>query len=167
MKTFKRFQAFMLAAVMAVVGFATPAFAAEAEDAVVAEAEETKQVEVEFEVTPDMIDENGMIAIPASVTSLVDQTFSFTNYHRGADRKYYQTTLQFSVTITGPNNTYPGDAVAIDLKDYNGNTQYFTAYADGATYFFSTSIVYGRTYYFYYKNMSSSTRTLTVHMVIN
>lgn len=162
MKIFKKLQALALAAIMAVVGFSTTAFAAEVEPSA-----EDQQVVVDFDITPDMVDENGMIAIPVSTRSLVDQTFYFTNYHRGADRTYYKSSLQFSITITDSNGNCTGDKVSVQLKDYYGNIQYYTAYANGSTYGFNTSIVYGRTYYFYYDNVSSSTRELKVHMVIN
>lgn len=166
----------LMAVIMAMFSFSATAFAAEepaadAAQAVVEDVPEGAEVleVIDFDVTPDMVDENGAIAVPVdrSVT-LVDQTWTWTNYHHGSNRSYNYSTIGFKCRITDSNGNAVGDEISIQLHDtYTGDTQYFTAYADGGWYWNNNiSIVSGRQYYFYYDNLSSSTRTMKIHMVI-
>ena len=176
----KKAVSILMAVIMAMFSFTATAFAAEkpAADAATAvvtvdedvpEGAEVLEV-IDFDVTPDMVDENGMIAIPASVTSttLVDQSWTFTNYHQGSNRSYAYSTIGFSVRITDSNGSSVSDKISIELHDtVGGSVQYFTAYGNGAWYGNSNiSIVANRQYFFYYDNVSSSTRTMSIHMVI-
>lgn len=175
----KKTVSILMAVIMAMFSFTATAFAAEpAADAAVAEVIEEADLPegaevldvITIDVTPDMVDENGTIAIPASVTSttLVDQTWTWTNYHQGSSRSYGYSTIGFKAQITASNGTAVSDEISIQLHDTtNGATQYFTAYANGGWYGYSNiSIVSGRQYYFYYNNLSSSTRTMKIRMVI-
>lgn len=171
----KKTVSILMAVIMAMFSLPMAAFAAEdtaaeaATTAVVEDVPEGAEVleVIDLEVTPD---ENGMIAIPASITSttLVDQSWTFTNYHQGSNRSYAYSTIGFRVQITASNGTAVSDEVSIQLHDtYTGDVQYFTAYGNGVWYSNNNiSIVSGRQYYFYYKNLSSSSRTMKIHMVI-
>ena len=161
----------LMAVIMVMFCLSATAFAEEAPAAEMDIPEGAEVLEViDFEVTPDMVDENGMIAIPASITSttLVDQSWNFTGSHTGSTRSYGYSTIGYKVEITASNGTKVSDRISIELHDTNnGDVQYFTAYGDGALYGENNiAITSSHSYYFYYKNVSSSTRTMKIHMVI-
>lgn len=129
----------------------------------------------EIEITPNMNNENGRIMInfrdgddeEDDDEGEIDQTWYFTSYHRGADRSYNATSLTFAAKITDSNGNAVGDQIFIRLQDYYGTDLGFTFYADGAWYGQGNlSIVSGRTYYFTYSNLTSSTRMMRIRMII-
>lgn len=125
-------------------------------------AEEELYQTLEFQLDAD----EGYIAVPASI---INQTFSMTTTHRGADRTYSASTLRFSVTITDSNGNACNSVVAVELHDYNQSTPISTAIigADGGTYGHTVPITPGRVYYFYYRKTAGDSRTLSVNMIIN
>lgn len=173
----KKTVSILMAVIMAMFSFPMAAFAAEesaADAAVVEEADLPEGAEmlevIDIDVTPDMVDENGMIAVPTSITSttLVDQTWTWTNYHQGSNRSYSYSTIGFKCQITDSNGNAVSDEISVELHDtVSGSVNYYTAYANGGWYGYgSISIVSGRQYYFYYDNLSSSTRSMKIRMVI-
>lgn len=103
----------------------------------------------------------------ASISSL-DQTFTMTTYHRGADRKYTGNRLQYSITVTDANGNAVNNAISVRLYDYNhsyalADTQ---VDADGSRTTLTVSITPNRTYYFKYVLTYGTTRTLKVRMQI-
>lgn len=160
MKTLKKFQAILLTAVMTLCGFSTTAFADEStaireDNSVDLTATEESEV-FEFELTSDDEDDDGTVTI--------DQIFGMVSTHKGLDRIYDTNSLSFSIMITDPQGNPLDNQVSIQLKDYNSNIQYFTAYADGGWYCYNVSITPG-TYYFFYQNLGVY-RTLKVRMII-
>lgn len=168
--TFTRFCAFVLAAVLAVSGFTMTAAATEAPvvEATVAEntaAENTQTIT--FQITSE--GDEGVIAVPMSSTIEVDQTFTMTTSHRGADRTYYGNRMRYVVTITDADGNSVDNAVAVELWDYNHGTpiQSSNVSANGSSYGYTVPITNGRVYYFKYTKISGTTRTLRVRMTIN
>ena len=173
----KKTVSILMAVIMAMFSFPMAAFAAEepaADAAVVEEADLPEGAEVleviDIDVTPDMVDENGLIDVTDAIKSvtLVDQTWTWTNYHQGSNRSYNYSTIGFKAKISDSNGNAVGDTISVELHDTtNGATQYFTVYADNNwAYNNNISIVSGRQYYFYYDNLSSSTRSMKIRMVI-
>ena len=163
-QTFKKLQAVLVAAVLAFCGFTTTAFAAEEQSAINVDMTE-EHGSYEFDITPDMVDENGMVAISKGS---IDQSWNFTHTHQGSNRTYSSSSISFSAKITDSNGNAVGDQISIDLKESNGVTHgHYTAYADGTWYGNNNiPIVSGDTYYFYYTNESSSSRTMKIRMII-
>lgn len=185
-----RMSAIMLAAVMAVIfsftsyttAFAasetneTPALSVSDTDATTPNlSSKPEHGREEFEVTPNMINENGRIQFQLrdgdddddEEENVIDQWWYFTGYHRGSNRSYNATELMFSAKITDANGNSVGDEVAIDLKDLDDDTQHFTVYADNTWYGYgSIAITPNETYYFYYQDVTSSTTQLKIRMVI-
>lgn len=166
---FNRFLAFVLAAVLAVSGFtmtaaaATPVAEATAAETTAAENPQT----ITFQITSE--GDEGIIAVPMSSTIEVDQTFSMTTSHRGADRTYYGNRMRYVVTITDADGNSVDNAVAVELWDYNHGTaiQSSNVSANGNSYGYTVPITNGQVYYFKYTKISGTTRTLLVHMTIN
>lgn len=158
----KKIIALILSTIMLITAVSATAFAAE----VPATEELSAGNYYEFVVEPD---ENGMIAIPSSLTStlVADNTWEFRNHYTGADRVYNCNYIMFSARITDFNGSPVGDLIEIKLKDYYTNEQTFVTYADGGWYSFNNiSVNYGDTYYFYYDNLSSSIRKIRITMRI-
>lgn len=127
-------------------------------------AEETTDEPIlySYEVTSDMLEEG--VAVPFAI----DQTFTMTTTHRGADRTYSGNTLRYAVTITDANGNAVDNQVRVDLHDYNSSValQSCGIDADGYTHVFDVSITSGRVYYFKYTKIAGTTRTLRVNMYI-
>ena len=167
----KKVLAIMVAIVMVFTAIsATAASAATTTEATESEVSAGKVYE--FVVEPD---ENGVIAIPMPLTRddddddepIVDDTWIFKNEYTGADRVYYCNYIQFSARATDHNGSPVGDEIAIWLKDHYISSQLSTAYADGTWYNFNNiPVSYGDTYYFFYKNITSSTRKIRINMMI-
>ena len=159
MNKFKRIFCFILAALMAVPCFGMTASAAE-----VTPAEDTN-LTYDFEITSDMPDE-GYVVMPLGID--VDQTFTMTSTHRGADRSYAGTTLGYAVTITNADGNATDCVVVVELHDYNQPTaiQASAVNADGSLNYFTCPITANRLYYFYYRKVSGTSTTLRVHMRI-
>ena len=160
MKTCMRIQVLILALILALTSFTTVAFAA-------ADTDEGYVVETyDFQITSEMVDENGQVAIPFGLA--VDQTFNMSSYHRGADRTYSGTELGYAVTITDANGNAVSDRVIVELHDYNSATaiKASSVNADGSLNYFTVPIVTNRVYYFVYSKVSGTTSTLRVHMRI-
>lgn len=166
MKMCKQLLAFSLAAVMSLCSLSTNAFAAETHEFTAPSSLE--ETVYEFDVTPDMINQDGII--PLSTSSLeVDQTFTMTSSHRGGDRSYSKNKLQYAITITDANGNAVDNTVAIRLYDYNHtySLKYHNLKADGSTtVIYDVPITAGRLYYFTYTKSSGTTRTLKVRMQI-
>lgn len=99
----------------------------------------------------------------------IDQTFNMTSSHRGGDRTYSGNKLSISTEITGANGNAVDNTVSVQLHDYNHSYALFSANlpADGRLRTYQDiSITAGRTYYFYYKVLSGTSRTLKVRMII-
>ena len=164
----KKSSIFFLAMIMATLSV-MPAMAAETEtfqDTEVVESDSGYEVyEEEFILEPgDSISEDELSS-GISTLATIDQTFTMTSYHRGADRTYSTSNLKYMITITDTNGNATSDKVTVSLKDYNSSTISYVVNADGSTFSKNAiSIVAGRVYYFTYTNSGSS--TLSVHMVI-
>lgn len=158
----KKIIALILSTILLITAVSATAFAAE----VPATEELSAGNYYEFVVEPD---ENGMIAIPSSLTStlVADNTWEFRNHYTGADRIYNCDYIMFSARITDFNGSPVGDTISIDLKDYYSNVQNFIVYADDYWYSFNNvQVNYGDTYYFYYENLTSSIRKIRITMRI-
>ena len=158
----KKIIALILSTIMLITAVSATAFAAE----VPATEELSAGNSYEFVVEPD---ENGMIAIPSSLTStlVADNTWEFRNHYTGADRVYNCNYIMFSARATDFNGSPVGDTISIDLNDYYGNVQTFNIDADDTWYNFNNITVnYGDTAYFYYKNLTSSIRKIRITMRI-
>lgn len=130
-----------------------------------AEVPEENALSYEFEITSEMPDE-GYIAVPRAV---VDQTFTMTTSHRGADRTYSGSNLEYVVRITDANGNAVNNVVAVALHDYNHTAAIHTneIQANGGYSYYTLPIVANRVYYFKYTKISGTTRTLRVNMQIN
>lgn len=157
MRRFLRILSLSLALVLAVSSFSVAAYAAE-------EVQVAEPQTLEFEITSEMPDE-GYIAVPMSV---IDQTFTMTTSHRGADRTYSGTELVYIVTITGADGSDTDNTVVVALHDYNNATaiKADSVNANGSINYFSVPIVTNRVYYFRYTKVSGTTQTLSVRMQI-
>lgn len=120
-----------------------------------------------IDITPGMVD-NNIIPITINSTTLVDNSWTFVHTHQGSNRSYPYNTIGFKVIITASNGSAVNDRISIELHDtVNSGVQYYTAYANGNWYVKNNiSIVPNRNYYFFYRNLSSSTRNIKIHMVI-
>lgn len=100
--------------------------------------------------------------------TLVDNTWTFTNFHQGSTRTYGYSTIGFKVCITDNNGNAVSDQIRIKLHDASGVTILtYNAYANGTLYSKNNiSINSSNGYYFTYQNMSSASRTMSIHMVI-
>ena len=109
---------------------------------------------IEFDVTPERL-------------SSTTYTFSFTDTYTDIDRCYDNSYLRFGFYMyEAGTGAAVGDEVAIDLKDYYGTDLGFTAYADKSWYNFQVPIYINNPYYFELENLTSSTRTLKVKLMI-
>jgi len=99
----------------------------------------------------------------------LDQSFTMGASHRGADRTYSGTKLQYAVTVTDQYGNAVDNRISVKLYDYNhsfalSNTN---VSADGSTTVIpGISIVPGRVYYFQYSRTAGASRTLKVRMRI-
>lgn len=158
----KKIIALILSTIMLITAVSATAFAAE----VPATEELSAGNYYEFVVEPD---ENGMIAIPSSLTStlVADNTWEFRNHYTGADRIYNCDYIMFSARATDFNGSPVGDEIAIDFKNYYSDVQSFTVYADDTWYNYNNiEVDYGDTCFFYYKNLTSSIRKIRITMRI-
>lgn len=175
MKNFKRFTGMFLAGAMMLSSTAFQVSAIENEVSVIPATAEIVDVQkgsngetittYEMEVTPEMLAE-GDIAIAS--TSL-DQSFNMTTSHRGADRKYPDNYLSYSITVTDANGNAVDNTISVQLWDYNHSYALVDSRvdADGSTSTISqVSITPNRTYYFKYVLTYGATRTLRVRMQI-
>lgn len=121
-----------------------------------------------IDITPNMSND-GMIVLPTSrsTTTILDQSWTFKGHHQGSNRSYSQNSIGFAVYLSSSSGTSLSDEISIELKDYYNHTQYFTAYANKTWYYNDyISIVSGRTYYFYYNDLTNGSRNLSIHMII-
>lgn len=176
MKGFKRFTSMLLAGTMMLASTAVQASAIENEVSVIPATAEIVDVQTgengetittyEMEITPEMVANGDYGIMPCAD---IDQTFSMTTSHRGADRTYSGNYLQYSVTVTDVNGNAVDNIISVQLRDYN-HTYALTdtrVTADGFTVTKSQiSITPGRVYYFKYVLTSGITRTLRVRMRI-
>lgn len=162
----KRFLAIFLTTVMMLCSFSASVFATEVE----ANVENTSTATATSYVIdiPPYMSNSGVIPITVNSITLVDNTWTFTNHHQGSNRSYGCTSIGFKVQITDSNGNAVSDRISIQLHDtVNGGTQYYTAYANGNLYYHNNiSIIANRAYYFSYKNLSSSSRNIKIHMII-
>lgn len=161
----KKCSLFCLAMIMAMLSV-MPTMAAESEKTEAVETDSGYEVyEEEFILEPgESISETDLNSA-VSTLATIDQTFTMTSYHRGADRTYSSSNLRFSITITDTNGNATSDKVSVTLRDYNGYASGWVVTANGSIFSKSgISIVAGRVYYFTYSNSGSS--TLRVNMVI-
>lgn len=131
-----------------------------------AEVSETYTQTLDFEITSESGSEDGYIVMPRAI----DQTFTMTSYHRGADRTYSGSYLTYSVSITDADGNACDNLVKIELFDYNNASARHTSgvQANGNVYGYANiPITSGRVYYFKYTVTSGATRSLRVHMQIN
>ncbi len=176
MKSFKRLISALVAGTMMICSFAIPTFACEAEENEMLNIAEVVNVEYgengetittyEMEITPEMAADGDYGIMPLAD---IDQTFTMTTSHRGADRTYSGNYLKYSVTVTDSNGNAVANTISVQLKDYNHSYPLVDSRvdADGSTNTFSKiSITPGRVYYFYYVLTSGTTRTLRVRMQI-
>lgn len=176
MKNFKRFTGMFLAGAMMLSSTAFQVSAIENEVSVIPATAEIVDVQkgsngetittYEMEVTPEMLAEGDYGIMPCAD---VDQTFTMTTSHRGADRTYSGNYLQYSVTVTDVNGNAVNNSISVQLWDYNHNYPLMdtSVNADGFTVTKSqVSITSGRVYYFKYVLTSGTIRTLRVRMRI-
>lgn len=175
MKGLKRLTSMLIAGVMMLASTAIQASAIENEGTAIPATAEIIDVQTgengetittyEMEVTPEMA-ANGGVAV-ASTT--LDQSFNMTTSHRGADRKYPDNYLSYSITVTDVNGNAVNNTISVQLWDYNhGYALVDTRVdADGSTTTLPrVSITANRTYYFKYVLTAGTTRTLRVRMQI-
>ena len=173
-RNFKRISNLVLALAIMLCSFVTPCFAQEDVEQTSTVVQETELIEAEvetvqpgvevisFEIPADAAEE-GTVVVPRAV----DQSFTMTTYHRGADRTYSANNLWFVVTITDANGNPVDNRVVVSLNDYNsGAISSMSVDADGTSYGHDVPIVSGRTYYFTYTKTGGTTRTLRVRMYI-
>lgn len=127
--------------------------------------EEGRRTETyEFDLAENAITEdNGILLLS------VNQTFTFTGTHRGADRTYSGNYLQYTIKITDSNGNSVDNTVLVELYDYNHTNPLSSTSvsANGSSTVVSgISITSGRTYYFYYTTTSGTSRALKVQMSI-
>lgn len=151
MKTIKRLQALILAVLVGIscTCTSTTAFAEE----IVGDSSEP----IEYS------DDSGIMLLS------VDQTFTFTSYHRGSNRTYSGSYLDFTATITDSSGNATSSVVTINLYNSSGTlVKSVSVSADGNSHKTSNvSITSGGTYYFTYTVSSGSTTTLKIRMVIS
>lgn len=128
------------------------------------ETYKTLEQTLDFEITSESGE--GYVVMPRAI----DQTFTMTSSHRGADRTYSGSYLTYSVSITDANGNACDNLVRIELFDYNNASARHTSgvQANGNFYVYANiPITSGRVYYFRYTVTSGAARTLRVHMQIN
>lgn len=166
MKSIKRLGALLLTALLTISTINTPVFAAEAVPAQETASSNSAQQQVvydyEFEITPDMVGEDGSVIIPLSAGS-VDQTFTMTTTHTGSTRTYYGNYLAYGATLSGaPGNIlalqfYHSSGTKIDEKQYWCNGVYQHGYIP---------ITSGNSYYIKYVLAYGTPTPITVHMTL-
>lgn len=170
----KKITTLLMAAIMTICSFGTTVMAAETDNVMMVQPETMKLVDVE-------IDEDGNrtevyeMEIPVeeqgegAVAFALDQSFNMTGSHRGGDRTYSGSRLQYAVTVTGSNGSAVDATVSVQLHDYNHGYALSNANvrADGSTTVVpNVSITPNRVYYFTYAQTSGTIRALTVRMRI-
>lgn len=127
-------------------------------------AAETKQViyDYQFDITPDMVSEDGSVIIPLS-DAAIDQTFSMTSSHTGSTRRYTGNHLSYGAQISGA----PGNILAVQFFHSSGtkvaeeqfwcNGEYHSGYIP---------IVSGNSYYIKYLLAYGTPTPITVHMYL-
>lgn len=150
MKTFKRIQAMFLAVVMAVMTIgATTAFAAESS--------------VHTELSSQAVS-------PASIVTIVNQSFDMTGSHRGATRTYNYSGIGFTCQFTDQNGKQLSDGTILAVRLYNASTGELVREwqsSNGAIIVASPtlSINKGGRYYFQYM-VAYGTQNLNIRMHI-
>lgn len=179
----KRISAIMMAATMAVIccftnyttAFAAsetkarPTMAVSASDMAITSA---KHVE-EIEISTNMFNDGGRLLFNLrdddddDEPEIIDQTFYFTNYHRGADRSYDADTIALAFKITDSNGAAINNQVAITFQDYWGTELVYYVDADGGWHGNANiAIVPNRTYYLTYENLTSTTTQLRARVMM-
>lgn len=173
MKFFKNFTVVLMAMLLSVESVPMMAMAAEVDDNTTKQFEAAELVEVEHDEDGrktevyefDIVQEGEYGIMPLSL----DQSFTMGSYHRGADRSYSGSKLQYAVTVTDVNGYAVDNMISVELHDYNHSYALSTlnVKADGSTVAIpNIPITPGSLYYFEYSRISGASRTLKVRMRI-
>ena len=145
----------------------TTAFAAESSQNLEMDTSGEKGTIYEFDITPEMINEDGSVVMPLSQNSTINQSFYMTTEHTGSTRTYYGNTIRFAITITDANGNAVDNIVAVRLYRSSGALmEEHQVRCDGFQNNREVSISSGSSYYFKYLLAYGTARTLKVHMII-
>ncbi len=161
MRNFRRLGALLLTALM-VISTNTTAFAAETENVFAENSSVPQEVilDYEFDITPDMVGDDGSVMIPLSNTA-INQTFNMTSAHTGSTRTYIGNHIEYGVTISGASGNllalqyYHSSGTKISEQQFWCNGEYHHGYipiTSGNSYFIKYLLAYG------------TPTTITVHM---
>ena len=142
MKVFKKIQALVMVAIIAITSLGTTAFAAEV----------SPRNSVTEEVSAD---EN--IIQPRVLTTIVDQSFSMSGVHTGSTRTYNYYNLGAICTFTDMNGNIPSDGTILAIRLYDSNNNLIKEWQgsrgnvlctpvgikNGGRYFFKYLVAYG------------------------
>lgn len=152
MKHFRRLGALLLAVLLVISNVNVPVFAAET----------VHTAHYEFDITPDMVGEDGSVIVP--LFAAIDQTFTMTSSHTGSTRQYVGNHLAYGAQISGA----PGNILAVQFFHSSGtkvaeeqfwcNGEYHSGYIP---------IVSGNSYYIKYLLAYGTPTPITVHMYLN
>lgn len=162
MNKLTRIKSLFLAVVMIVCVSGTTVFASES--SIETTSSPQQETICEFDITPEMVNEDGSVIIPRST---IDQSFNMTTSHTGSTRTYYGNAIRFGVIITDTNGNAVDNIVAIRLYHSSGRLiSEDQVWCNGVQNNREVAISYGSSYYFQYLLAYGTTRTLRVRMII-